>query len=128
MLSKTGFHFPLTLTCSNKLVGWLGAVVVLRLSSGGSSGLPSLESLRGQFLRPMVHAHGVITALNIGLNNWSLLMLSITINQLIKSVVPLPTAALSVLLEKKTYSWHVYASMLMLVAGTALGSGTEPWP
>ena len=70
----------------------------------------------------MVHAHGIITALNIGLNNWSLVMLSITINQLIKSVVPLPTAALSILLERKSYSWHVYASMLVLVLGTALAS------
>ena len=120
ILSRTGFHFPLTLTANNKLIGWIGAILVLRFSAQGQ--LPSLDSLLTQFKRPMVHAHGVITALNIGLNNWSLVMLSITINQLIKSVVPLPTAALSILLERKSYSWHVYASMLVLVLGTALAS------
>ena len=111
VLSRTRFHFPLVLTCSNKLIGWLGALLVLRTGFGGATaGFPSIASLRDHFRRPLVHTHGVITALNIGLNNWSLLMLSITINQLIKSVVPLPTAALSVLLERKTYSGCVRAS------------------
>ena len=102
ILSRTGFHFPLTLTATNKLIGWVGALAVLRFSAGSATYFPSLESLASQFKRPLVHAHGLITALNIGLNNWSLLWLSITINQLIKSVVPLPTAALSVCLERKT--------------------------
>ena len=100
VLSRTGFSFPLTLTCSNKFIGWLGSISLLSLHGG----LPDPQLLFEQFRRPLVHAHGFVTALNIGLNNWSLLLLSITINQLIKSVAPLPTAALSVMFEGKTYS------------------------
>ena len=128
VLSHTGFAFPLTLTCSNKAVGWLGSIAVLAFQGGG---LPDMSALKQQFKRPMVHAHGIITALNIGLNNWSLVLLSITINQLVKSIVPLPTAGLSVLFEGKTYSWHVYFSMMVLVGGTVLaatGKNAEATP
>lgn len=118
ILSKTGFAFPLTLTCSNKLIGWLGSITMLSCNNG----LPDPRVLYSQFRRPMVHAHGIVTALNIGLNNWSLVLVSLTINQLIKSLAPLPTAALSTALEGKSYSWHVYGSMCVLVFGTLLAS------
>jgi len=41
---------------------------------------------------------------------------------MIKSLAPLPTAALSVVFEKKSFSWEVWASMLLVVAGTILAA------
>lgn len=123
VLAKTDFHFPLTLSCTNKTVGWLGSLVVLKVAAMcGTASLPSLDSLLSQFKRPLVHAHGVTTAINIGLNNWSLVLISITLNQLIRSTVPLPTAVLSTLLEGRRYSAHVYASMCIVVLGVVLAS------
>ena len=51
-----------------------------------------------------MHLQGLFTALNIGLNNWSLLLITLTLNQVLKSTTPLPTALLSVLLEGKRFS------------------------
>lgn len=123
VLSKAHFHFPILLTMTNKAIGWLGSIVVMYISSRlGSSKLPEVSSLLHQFRRPMVHAHGVLTAFNIGFNNWSLLTISITLNQLIKSAAPLPTAGLSVALEGKSYPWQIYASMSVVVLGTGLAA------
>ena len=98
VLSFTGFHFPLALTMSNKIIGWMGALIVLR-SSGDT--WPAISALLcSHFQRPLVQLHGLVTALNLGLNNWSLVLLSITINQLLKSVLPLPTAIISMAIEK----------------------------
>ena len=120
VLSFTGFHFPLALTMSNKIIGWMGALIVLR-SSGDT--WPAISALLcSHFQRPLVQLHGLVTALNLGLNNWSLVLLSITINQLLKSVLPLPTAIISMAIEGKRYPASVWVSMAILIAGTALAS------
>ena len=67
VLSRTGFHFPLALSMSNKFIGWLGSLITLRCSADEAPGkLPTIGMLVSQFKRPIVHLHGVLTALNIG--------------------------------------------------------------
>ena len=126
VLSHTNFHFPFLLTLANKSVGFLVAVTLMSFRSG----LPNPSELGAQFLRPIVHLQGVATALNIGLNNWSLVFISLTMNQILKSTVPLPTATLSLIFEKKSFSWQLWGSMTVLVGGcvtAAWGSlGAEP--
>ena len=70
----------------------------------------------------MIHIHGIFTALNIGLNNWSLVFISLSINQLLRSIVPLPTAALSTVFENKRFGWQVWASMGVVCVGAMLAS------
>ena len=124
-LSQTNFRFPFLLTIGNKVTGFFVAVVLMCANKG----LPQPQELVEHFKRPLVHAQGVATALNIGLNNWSLVFISLTLNQVLKSTVPLPTALLSVMFESKSFSWQLYGSMVVLVIGCILaawgGAGDE---
>jgi len=126
VLSETDFRFPFFLTLVNKSVGLCVAITALFFKEG----LPKPQDLAAQFSRPIVHAYGVMTALNIGMNNWSLLLITLTLNQIIKATIPLPTALLSKLVEGKTFSWHLYGSMAVLVGGVVMSSvgafGAEP--
>lgn len=118
VLSKTDFHYPFLLTAGNKVVGFLVAVAVMYFDKG----LPMPTELSEQFLRPIVHLQGVATALNIGLNNYSLMLITLTLNQVLKATAPLPTALLSTVLEHKSYSWQLYGSMVVLISGCALAA------
>jgi len=123
LLGKTDFRFPLFYTTSNKVVGWLCTITVLAISaSRGKGTFPPLSKLRAQFKRPIIHIHGVLTAFNIGFNNWSLVFISLSINQLLRSIVPLPTAVLSTIFEKKRFGWQVWASMLVVCVGAMMAS------
>eukprot|EP00908_Phaeocystis_cordata_P007642 Transcript_18296.p1 GENE.Transcript_18296~~Transcript_18296.p1 ORF type:complete len:250 (-),score=55.14 Transcript_18296:967-1614(-) len=123
LLGTTDFKFPLTYTTTNKTIGWLAALTVLSVSvATGKGSFPSAARLRAQFRRPMIHIHGIFTALNIGLNNWSLVFISLSINQLLRSIVPLPTAALSTVFENKRFGWQVWASMGVVCVGAMLAS------
>lgn len=126
VLSATNFRFPFLLTTVNKVVGLFIAVFLMLCRKG----LPNPTELCSNFLRPIVHVQGIATALNIGLNNWSLMIITLTLNQVLKATVPLPTALLSVVFEGKSFSWQLYGSMLVLVAGCVLASmgamGEEP--
>ena len=64
----------------------------------------------------------LVQALNIGLNNWSLVFISLSINQLLRSIVPLPVAALSTVFENKRFGWQVWASMGVVCVGAMLAS------
>jgi len=64
----------------------------------------------------------VLTAINFGFNNWSLVYISLTLNQLLKSLVPLPTAVLSMIFESKKFSWVVWVSMIVVVIGTMMAA------
>lgn len=126
LLGFTNFRFPFLLTISNKTVGMVIAVITMSCKKG----LPKPTELWPHFLRPIVHVQGIATALNIGLNNWSLLFISLTMNQVLKSCVPLPTALLSVMFEGKSFDWQLYGSMAVLVLGCVLAAygalGQEP--
>jgi len=123
LLGKTDFSFPMTYTTTNKTIGWFASLTVMSISvCTGKGSFPPPAKLRAQFLRPMIHIHGVLTACNIGFNNWSLVFISLSINQLLRSAVPLPTAVLSTVFEKKTFNWQVWASMAVVCVGAMLAS------
>merc|ERR1712194_434599 len=106
LLGTTDFRFPLTYTTTNKIIGWLLALTVLSISVlTGKGTFPPAARLRAQFKRPMIRIHGVFTALNIGLNNWSLVFI-----------------ALSTVFEKKRFNWQVWASMGVVCVGAMLAS------
>ena len=52
-------------------------------------------------------------------------MISLSLNQLLKATAPLPTALLSMALEKKTFSWQVWGSMAVVIGGSALAAAGE---
>ena len=115
VLGTTDFRYPLTLTAANKTAGWLVITALVAASDRPTCGLRRLVT--HHMRRPVVHVLGVLNAINIGTNNWSLVFIPLSINQLIKSSTPLPTALLSTHIQGKAHGWQLYASMLLLLAG-----------
>ena len=74
----------------------------------------------------------VLFVLNIACNNASLVHLSLSVNQTIKSCVPLPTMVLSVVFERdahrrpKTYSCGLVLSLLVVCGGSILAVYGNP--
>merc|ERR1712070_390785 len=56
----------------------------------------------------------------IVLNNWSLVLIDLTLNKVIKSSVPVFVVIFSILVEKKKYTWQVIATLGVLSLGTVL--------
>jgi drug/metabolite transporter (DMT)-like permease len=54
------------------------------------------------------------------LNNWSLVLIDLTLNKVIKSTVPVFVVVFSVVVEKKKYTWQVIVCLLFLSFGTIL--------
>ena len=74
----------------------------------------------------------ILFVTNISCNNASLVHLSLSVNQIVKSCVPLPTMILSVAFERdangqpKTYSKGVIVSLLITVLGSVLAVYGNP--
>jgi len=62
----------------------------------------------------------ICTTLNVALNNVSLTIVSLFVNQVIKACGPLPTAIFSYILANKRYGWAVCISIVLIVAGSIL--------
>ena len=87
-----GFAFPVFYSMFHMLFSSLAAWLLLYTVAPPSCGGPSLAQLREYGDGLMVIA--ICTALNVGLNNLSLTLVSLFINQVIKASSPLPTMVL----------------------------------
>merc|ERR1712195_248186 len=78
------------------------------------------------------HVASLLFVTNISCNNASLVHLSLSVNQIVKSCVPLPTMILSVAFERdangqpKSYSKGVIVSLLITVLGSVLAVYGNP--
>merc|ERR1712195_337234 len=73
---------------------------------------------------PALLGLSVMMVANIGCNNASLVYVGLSINQIIKSITPLPTMILSYFTENKRYSWTLVGIVLLQVAGAIIA---VPW-
>ncbi|KAK9816692.1 hypothetical protein WJX72_003780 [[Myrmecia] bisecta] len=63
---------------------------------------------------------GLFLALNISLNNTSLVLISLSLNQIIRSSIPVITAALAVFIESKVPSRAELGSLVVLTLGVMI--------
>ncbi len=115
-----GFQFPLFYTIWHMLVSAIASMVLMLTVVPPAGGLPTFRKFWEQ--RYALGTIGLCTVLNVGLNNWSLTLVSLFVNQVIKATAPLPTTALSYFIAKKTYTWQVVLSCAALVAGSILAN------
>lgn len=114
------FEFPIFYTMWHMLVTSMAALLLLATVNPAPTGMPT----RAQF---WAYRHGLLaiaacTTCNTGLNNMSLTMVSLYINQVIKACAPLPTAFFSYLLAGKTFSRPVITSVAAIVLGSILAN------
>jgi len=95
----------------------LGTCVIMAMYRP-ASGWPNLKQL-WQYKLALISIASC-TVLNIALNNASLTLISLFLNQVIKATAPMPTMLFSVLFEGKRYGWKLIISCAVIVGGTIL--------
>lgn len=103
---------------SHMLTSALAALLLLNVGPPPATGLPSWSQF--WLYRFSLGPIAVCTSLNIGLNNASLTMVSLFVNQVIKACAPLPSMIFSYLFANKRYSYAIIASVLSICAGSVL--------
>ena len=124
-LGMAGFKFPVSLTCMHLMfqICVLSPIVLLRNREGKETHRTVVRRLwRGLF------AIGTFMAVNISLNNASLLHLSLSYNQVIRASIPVVCAACAVLVEKKIPTALEAVGLALVAAGvmaTVAGSSSR---
>ena len=114
------FEFPVFYTMWHMVVTALAALMLLAFVNPAPTGLPSFAQFK-EYSTGIV-AIALCTTLNTGLNNLSLTMVSLFINQVIKACAPLPTMLFSHLLANKTYTRNVILTVGAIVTGSILAN------
>ena len=100
----------------------LGVSIIMTLRPP-STGWPSFSQFWDY--KYLLFLNSTCSTLNIALNNVSLTLISLFLNQVIKATAPAMTIPLSACIEGKRYGWGVILSVVVLVAGTILAVPTS---
>lgn len=105
-------------TMSHMITSAGAALVLLHFMSVPESSRPSW----GQFnlYKSRLGPIALCTTFNIALNNASLTLVSLFVNQVIKACAPLPSIIFSYLVASKRYSWAIVCAVLCICAGSVL--------
>lgn len=114
------FHFPVFYTMWHMVVSAFAALLLLLYVNPAPTGLPSVRQFWDY--KNGLLSIAACTTLNNGLNNISLMLVSLFVNQVIKCTAPMPSALFSYLFAGKTFSRPVLFAVFLIVAGSALAN------
>lgn len=115
-----GFSFPLFYSMCHMAASFVGASLIFLCQ-------PSTNRVTTQQLRnhgPSLFLLSLLFALNICGNNASLVTLGIAVNQLVKSVTPLPSMLFAYALQRRSFSKQLVGAVIFLTASAA---AAIPW-
>ena len=115
-----GFSFPWFYSGCHMIASFIGVNVIFQIKPALNT--LSREQWKAKWL-PLLSL-SVLMVLNIGCNNESLVYIGLSVNQIIKSITPLPTMVLSFFIEKKRYTWLLIAAVVVQVLGAI---AAVPW-
>jgi hypothetical protein len=118
-IEKGGFKFPFFYTMFHMISSSLAALVLQCTCARPKDGtLPSFGQLwKYKFqLFPIA----VCTVLNTAFNNWSLVLVALFINQVIKACAPAVTSLLEFVFLGKVYNCVIYVMVFGICAGSAV--------
>lgn len=120
-LSKDGvsqFNFPIAYTICHMVASFIGTNLIFCI-------FPKQRRMSlDQFMahKYYISALAVCTVLNVVCSNASLVEISLFVNQIIKSLGPVPALIGSCIVEGKRYSWMLIASIMVLCLGAILAT------
>lgn len=117
-----GVKMPILATSAQMLLAGLIAAVAV-VGAGIGRGTANLSSPVTVLTR--IFPLGLSRAIDIGCGNLALSMVSVALQQVFKSMLPLFVTILSVLFFKKVYSRGVWISLIPVIMGTAMASAGE---
>lgn len=109
------FKFPIFLTMSHLAIGFCILAPVMAL--------PTFRPLHQSTIRKQgrgIAAVGFFKVMNIVLNNASLVWITLSLNQIIRSAIPVITAGVGVFVESKIPTGPELSSLLLLTSGVVL--------
>ena len=123
-LERGGFSFPFFYTMFHMGASALAALLLMSTCAKPKhGGLPTFKQLWDY--KYQLFPIATLTVLNNGLNNCSLSLVALFINQVIKACGPLPTCIFEYILMGKTYGWKIYASVILIVVGSVLSNAAQ---
>lgn len=120
LFGKGGFRVPLFVTISHQVFCFIGSALMLLTPLYKRKAIESTEVL----LKLLTIS--VFFSLNTGLNNTSLLYLTLSANQIIRALLPATCAVFATFIEGKRYSNAQWATMVVLVIGVVLSLLDNP--
>jgi len=124
---RVGFTFPIFFTMFHMVASFFGGAILIFGFKAGS-----VTKAHWTDYKYRIMLLSLLFVTNISCNNASLVHLSLSVNQIVKSCVPLPTMILSVAFERdangqpKSYSKGVIVSLLITVLGSVLAVYGNP--
>jgi len=112
-----GFSYSFFYAWFHTVSSVIGACVMMKLKPP-QSGWPTLKQALEYKTPILLIATAHVT--NIGLNNVSLVFVSLFINQVIKSLAPFPTMVAEYFLVNERQTWQIICSVFVLVVGAIL--------
>ena len=114
------FEYPIFYTMCHMVVTALAALLLLTYVNPAPTGMPSMRQF-WDYKAGLVPI-ALCTTLNLGLNNVSLTLVSLFVNQAIKACTPLPVMVLSNRMTGKVYSRNILISVALLVVGSVMAN------
>lgn len=117
------FNFPIFYTMWHMVATVVGCTVILLTVARPPDGFPSFS----QFMKykSALVLIAACTSASIGLNNISLTLISLFLNQVIKASGPLPTMIFSAAINNKKYGWGTLVACCLIITGTILAIPTS---
>jgi len=116
VLSHTSFTFPVALAILHMSVSSTLSLVMLRLRVVEAADISA--SIYGRFVAPI----GILYALVLWLSNSSVMYLSVSFTQMLKSIAPVTIYLIAVAMRQETWSWATLANMAVILFGTAVAA------
>lgn len=115
-LGVHGFAFPLTLTGAHMLFNPVLLLPVMLLKYGGPSA--HFQVVQKQWKAILVV--GILNGIQIALNNSSLVLMELSLNQVVRAAMPCFVALFAVVIENKTPSSGSFAALVTISLGVML--------
>merc|ERR1711871_47964 len=120
LFGKGNFKVPLFVTISHQLYCFLGALAMKFTPFYERTPITSKK------MAVQLSTISLFFAVNVGLNNSSLLYLTLSANQIIRALLPAICAVFATFIEGKRYDLKQWSTMIVLVMGVILALLDNP--
>jgi len=120
LFAKGGFRVPLFVTISHQIFGFVGSALMMLTP------LYKRKPIESRDIALKLLLISVFFSINTGLNNSSLLYLTLSANQIIRALLPAVCAVFATFIEGKKYTGAQWATMFVLVVGVVLALLDNP--
>ena len=118
-LGKGDFNFPFFYTMFHMVASAIACALLLNCCGAAKEGAAPSFALLWEY-KWQILPISICTVLGTALNNWSLTLVALFVNQVIKSCVPAVTCAFEFVWLRKIVSWKIYLLVLCICGGSVL--------